>query len=93
MAEGYSQTSGVDFHVTISSVAKLNSVRVLISLTINVGWELFQLDVKNVFLHGDLQEKVFMQQPPSFVGEEWDHVCIHKKVNLWFKAISEGLVW
>lgn len=44
----------------------MNSVRVLISLTTNYGWSLLQFDVKNAFLHGDLEEEVYMDTPPGF---------------------------
>lgn len=68
MAKGYSQTHGVDYDGTFSPVTKLNSVRILISLAANMNWLLCQLDVKNVFLHGELHE-VYMQQLPAFVVE------------------------
>jgi hypothetical protein len=48
---------------------KISYVRVLISLMTNLDWPLYQLDVKNAFLHGDLLEEVYMEQPPRFVAE------------------------
>ena len=38
-------------------------------MTVMRSWPLFQLDIKNVFLHGDLVEEVYMKQPPGFVGQ------------------------
>ena len=52
---------------TFSLVPKIGSVRILISLAANLGWPLFQMDVKNAFLHGDLDE-MYMEKPPRFVA-------------------------
>lgn len=67
VARGYIQTHGVDFYETFSPVAKLTSIRLLISLAVSFNWPLYQLDVTNAFLNGDLQE-VYMQQPPGLRG-------------------------
>ena len=56
VARGFTQTFGVDYKETFAPVAKMNSVRVLLSVVVNCGWPLYQMDVKNAFLHGDLQE-------------------------------------
>nr|MCH9869351.1 hypothetical protein [Serratia marcescens] len=79
VAKGYTQEFGVDFAETFSPVAKLTSVRLLISLACTQGWPLHQLDVKNAFLNGDLQETVYMQQPPGYERKGENLVCSLKK--------------
>ena len=68
VAKGYAQTYGVDYSSTFSPVAKLTSIRLFISLVDSYNWDLHQLYIKNVFLHGDLQEEFYMEQPPGFVA-------------------------
>jgi hypothetical protein len=54
VSRGYSQTYGIDYDETFAPVAKMSTVRLLISCAVNFGWPLHQLYVKNAFLHGDL---------------------------------------
>ena len=65
---GYIQTYGIDYDEMFSLVAKISSIRILISLAANLDWPLLPLDVNNVFLHGHLHKEVYMEQPPGFVA-------------------------
>jgi Reverse transcriptase (RNA-dependent DNA polymerase) len=68
VAKGFTQTYGIDFQKTFSPVAKLNTIRVLLSLAANLDWPLHQFDVKNAFLHGNLKEEIYMDTPPGYIN-------------------------
>lgn len=80
VAKGYSQVSSVDFNDVFLLVVKYYSIQVLLALVTMFDLELEQLDVKTTFLHGDLEEQIYMQQSEGFIvdGKE-DHVCLLKK--------------
>ena len=83
VAKGFTQTYGIDFQETFGPVTKMNSIRVLLSLAINLDWPLLQFDIKNAFLNGDLEE-VYMDLPLSF---DADHgkVCRLRKPSYGLK--------
>jgi hypothetical protein len=61
--KGYSQIEGIDFGEFFSSVAKLNSIRLIFSVTPTFDFEVEQMDVKTTILHGDLEEEIYMNHP------------------------------
>lgn len=98
VAKGFTQTHGLDYQETFAPVAKVNSIRILFSLAANCGWSLHQLDVKNAFLNGYLDEEVFMEPPPGFehlVGR--GRVCkliksiygLKQSPRAWFERFGE----
>ncbi|RVW31842.1 Retrovirus-related Pol polyprotein from transposon TNT 1-94 [Vitis vinifera] len=64
---------------TFAQVAKMNTVRILLSLATHYNQQLLQYDVKNAFLHGDLDEEIYMNIPPGFEGNMGNKVCKLKK--------------
>jgi hypothetical protein len=64
VAKGYAQQYGIDYTEVYAPVARLDTIRLIIALAAQEGWSIFQLDVKSVFLHGELSEEIFVQQPP-----------------------------
>ena len=101
VAKGYSQVHGVDFNDVFSPVVKHSSIRVLLALVAMHNLELEQLDVKTAFLHGELEETIYMQQPEGFeIKGKKDHVCLLKKSlyglkqspRQWYKRFDSFMV-
>ncbi|KAL0560874.1 hypothetical protein IC582_001289 [Cucumis melo] len=101
VAKGYAQTYGINYSDTFSPVAKLTSIRLFLSMAATHNWSLDQLDIKNDFLHGDLQEEVYMEQPLGFIAQgESDKVCRLRKSlyglkqgpHAWFGKFSHALI-
>eukprot|EP00253_Pinus_taeda_P025760 PITA_25760 len=79
VAKGFSQVEGIDYTETFSPVAKMNSIRLVLSLAASLKWEVHQMDVKSAFLHGDLHEEIYMEQPNGFIQTDSSLVCRLKK--------------
>ncbi|KAM1770681.1 hypothetical protein ACFX11_045589 [Malus domestica] len=101
VARGFTQTFEVDYKETFAPVAKMNSVRVILSIAVNKGWSMYQMDVNNAFLHGDLKEEVYMRLPPGHPqSQEPDLVCkLHKSIyglkqspRAWYSKLSSVLL-
>lgn len=66
VAQGYTQVEGIDFDETFVSVARLESIRLLIAIVCHANFSLFQMDVKSAFLNDILIEKAYVEQPKGF---------------------------
>lgn len=76
VANGKSQEEGIDFTETFSLVVKPATIRTVLNIGVALDWSIHQLDVKNAFLQGDLEETVIMFQPPGFIDKQFPHhVC------------------
>jgi hypothetical protein len=69
----------VDYKETFTPVAKMTTVRTILSIAASQGWPLHQMDVKNAFLHGDLKEQIYMSPPPGLFSSPSSDVCKLKR--------------
>ena len=96
VAKGYAQHQGVDFDEEFAPVARIETVRVLLALATQGGWEVHHMDVKSVFLNGDLT----LQQPSGFIIGNGDKVLKLRKAlyglrqapRAWNAKLDEELV-
>jgi histone deacetylase 1/2 len=100
VAKGFKQRHGIDYDDTYSPVIKPTTIRVILSLAVMQGWQMRQLDVDNAFLHGHLEEDVYMVQPAGYVDSRFPHhVCklekslygLKQAPRAWFARLSSRL--
>ena len=82
MVHGFSQQPGIEYDETFSPIIKPSMIRVVLSIAVSHAWTVHQQDVKNAFLHGDLDEVVHWEKPPGFIDPTRpNHVCLlHKSL-------------
>jgi hypothetical protein len=80
VVKGYAQQHGIDYDEVFAPVVRMEVVRLLLALAAQEGWQVHHMDVKTTFLNGDLQEEVFVEQPPGFSrpGQEHKVLRLHK---------------
>lgn len=76
VAKGFKQRYDIDYEDTFSPVIKSATIRIIMSIAVSKGWRLRQLNVQNAFLHGYLEEEVYMRQPPGYEDKALsNYVC------------------
>ena len=89
VAKGFTQEYEIDYEETFALVARISSVRALLAIATASKWNLFQMDVKNAFLNGDLSEEVYMQPPPG-LSVESNKFCHLRHAIYDFKQASRA---
>ena len=101
VAKGYAQNEGIDYNEVFSPVVKHSSIRILLALLAQFNMELVQMDVKTAFLHGDLEEEIYITQPDGFkVAGKEDWVCklnkslygLKQSPRQWYKRFDQFMI-
>ncbi|KAJ9542321.1 hypothetical protein OSB04_028827 [Centaurea solstitialis] len=101
VAQGYRQEEGIDYDETFAHVARLEAIRLFMAFAAHMNFKVFQVDIKNVFLNGKLNEEVYVAQPPGFVDPKFpDHVYKLNKAlyglkqapRAWYDTLSTFLL-
>jgi histone deacetylase 1/2 len=97
VAKGFKQRHGIDYDDTYSPIVNPATIHVILSLAVTQWWHMRQLDVDNAFLHGFLEEDVYMLQPPGYVDHHYPHyICklqkslygLKQAPRAWFARLS-----
>eukprot|EP00253_Pinus_taeda_P013227 PITA_13227 len=100
VARGFSQKEGIDYEETFAPTAKVSTIRLVLALAAQFKWKVHQMDVKSAFLNGDLQEEVYMTQPPGFkIASQEQKVCrlakalygLKQAPRAWYMKIDQYL--
>ena len=100
VALGNHQDEGLDYKETFAPVAKLTTMRLLLDIAAKHQYEVHQMDVHNAFLHGDLEEEVYMRPPPGFTAPGDKRVCrlqksiygLKQSPRCWFAKLANALL-
>ncbi|KAL8088994.1 hypothetical protein AgCh_038666 [Apium graveolens] len=80
LIKGHSQEEGIDYDENFSPIARLEAMRIFIAFVAHSYFKVYQIDVKSAFLNGELEEEVYVQQPPGFEDPEFP-CCVYKLLN------------
>ena len=99
MGKGYSQVQGLDYNETFTLVARMDSIRLVLAIGASKRWEAHHMDMKSAFLHGDLEEEIYMKQHEGLIDDP-SFVCRLRKSmyglkqapRAWYSKIDAFLI-
>jgi Reverse transcriptase (RNA-dependent DNA polymerase) len=83
VVKGYRQKAGIDYDEMFAPVARMETIRLLISQAAQNEWPVHHMDVKSAFLNGVLEEEVYVEQPLRYVKHEKEHKVLRQKKALY----------
>ena len=101
VAKGYSQQEGINYDETFAPVARLEAIRMFLAYAAHKKFKVFQMDVKSAFLNGELEEEVFVEQPPGFIDPSFpNHVYqldkalygLKQAPRAWYETLAQFLL-
>ena len=101
VAKGYSQQEGIDYDETFAPVARLEAIRIFLAYAAHMKFKVFQMDVKSAFLNGELEEEVYVEQPPGFIDPKYpNHVYrldktlygLKQAPRAWYETLTQFLL-
>ena len=101
VAKGYSQQEGIDYDETYAPVARLEEIRIFLAYAAHMKFKVFHMDVKSAFLNEELEEEVYVEQPPGFVDPKYpDYVYrldkalygLKQAPRAWYETLAQFLI-
>ena len=93
VAKGYFQQEGIDYDETYALVARFEAIRTFLAFAAQSNFKVYQMDVKSAFLNGELEEEVYIEQPPGFENQGLSGLrVLSLQSSVWPQASSENLV-
>ena len=93
VSQGFTQTFGVDYDETYAPVSRLASLQTTCVIAVQNAWPIHQMDVYNAYVNADLEELIYMQQPPGYIQQSDQHVLKLKKVTqtVWMHMVQVSI--
>ncbi|GJR39160.1 putative ribonuclease H-like domain-containing protein [Tanacetum coccineum] len=101
VSQGYMQEEGIDYDEVFAHVAKIEAIRIFLAFSSYMGFIVYQMDVKNAFLFGIMDEEVYVSQPPGFVDPKFPKKVykvvkalygLHQAPKAWYATLSTFLL-
>ena len=101
VSKGYSHQEGIDYDETFAPVERLEAIRMFLAYVAHKKFKVFQMDVKSAFLNGELEEEVFVEQPPGYIDPNFlNHVYrldkslygLKQAPRAWYETLAQFLL-